>query len=337
MALTDFEAIEQLNKITTYAYRYGNLTICVVGNIGNLLSAFVLLQKSWRKNVCVFYLHVDLLLSTIYLNCTVLGTALITGFGITPLNSNAILCKLFFYTTLSISMLTPTILTLAAIDRLLLSAQNVDTRLYSSRRLAYFSVGIGTAFWLLFTLHVLVKVNVQHFGPTISICYYDLEKSYQLFVSYSLMLFNASFCFILLLLSVLSFKNVHRLRAIPRQQRTRVRPMNKKDFQLLRCLFTQVVVYISCSVIPSGYSIYDIVTKYQDRTPRQEALRSVMLNLTSMLYYAYHGTSIFVFIAISKAFRHELKRFIFKLGGQALLVLRIEDQQHSEPKSNVVG
>ena len=336
MALTDFEAIEQLNKITTYAYRYGNLTICVIGNIGNLLSAFVLLQKSWRKNVCVFYLLVDLLLSTIYLNSSILGTTLILGFNINLLLSNAILCKLFLYTSLWTTMLTPTILTVAAIDRLLLSSQNVDTRLYSSRRLAYFSVGIGTAFWLIFSLHGLIKGDIQHLGPTIAFCCYDSEKTYQQFISFSSMLFNIFFCFILLLLSAMSFKNVHRLRAIPRQQqqqRTRVRAMNKKDFQLLRCLFTQVIVYIICSAFPTGYSIYSIATRYQDRTLLQEILNSVVMNMLNLLYFTYHATSIFVFISISKAFRNELKRCVDKLIGKDLITIRTEDQQQqqSEP------
>jgi hypothetical protein len=234
-------------------------------------------------------------------------------------------------------MLTPTVLILAAIDRLLLSSQNINTRLYNSRRLAYFSVGIATGFWLLFSLHALIKVDVQHFGPTNSFCYYDLEKTYQLFVSYSLMLFNTVFCSTLIALSAVSFKNVRRIRAIPRQQRTRAHAMNKKDFQLLRCLFTQVIVYIICSVIPSGYSIYDIVTKYQNRTPLQDALHNVMLNMSIVLYFSYHGTNIFVFIAISKAFRHELKRYGHQLVGRDPIALRAEDQQQSKPKSNFLG
>jgi hypothetical protein len=341
MESTNWEAIEQLNRISTYAYRYGNLTICVVGNIGNLLSAFVFLQKTWRKNVCVFYLLIDLLLSTIYLNTSILITTLILGFDINRLLSHTIVCKLFFYTSLWTVMLTPTVLVLAAIDRLLLSSQNVDTRLYSSRRLAYFSVGIATGFWLLFSLHALIKVDIQHFGPSISFCYYDLEKSYQQFISFSLMLFNTVFCFTLLVLSAISFKNVRQIRSIPRQQRTRIRAMNKKDFQLLRCLFTHVIVYIICSAFPSSYSIYSIATLYQHRTLLQQTLDGVVMNIFNLLYFTYHGTSIFVFIAISKAFRNELKRYIYKVIGKELITTRTEDQQQhqqqqSEPTANVV-
>ena len=165
MDSSEANAIAELNMISTYVYRYANLTTYLVGNIGNALSVCVFLQKSWRKNVCVFYLLIDLLLSTIYLNSSILGTTLIVGFNINLLNSSTVLCKLFFYTSLWTVMLTPTILILAGIDRLLISSQNIDTRLYSSRRLAYFSVSIGTCFWLLFTLHVLIKVSVQQFGP----------------------------------------------------------------------------------------------------------------------------------------------------------------------------
>ena len=330
MDSSEANAIAQLNMISTYVYRYANLTTYLVGNIGNALSVCVFLQKSWRKNVCVFYLLIDLLLSTIYLNSSILGTTLIVGFNINPLNSNIFLCKLFFYTGLWGTFLTPTILILAGIDRLLISSQNIDTRLYSSRRLAYFSVSIGTCFWLLFSLHALVKVNVQHLGPTISFCYYDLERGYQQFISYSLMLFNVLFCLVLLILSAFSFKNVRRIRAIPRQQRNRIRAMNKKDFQLLRCLFAQVIVYIVCSAFPSGYSIYEIATQDQENTLLQETLKRVVLNVLDVLYSTYHATSFFVFLAISKAFRNELKRYLCRLVGQKLDILRAEDQQQQQ-------
>ena len=64
--------------------------------------------------------------------------------------------------------------------------------------------------------------------------------------------------------------------------------------------------------------------------------------ITSFWIWRVFSTSLiterafFVFIGISKAFRHELKRYMFKLVGQDLVVLRAEDQQHPEPKSNVV-
>ncbi|UJR12310.1 hypothetical protein I4U23_016487 [Adineta vaga] len=154
------EQMELLNNIIIYIYRYGNLIICILSNIGNILSALIFFRKTWRKNVCVLYFKCCLFVSFAYVNTVVLGTAFITGFNINIQNSNVVLCKIFNYAAYLFSTLLPTILALASIDRLLISSQNVDTRLYSSKRLAYFSISISTLFWIIFNFHSLIKVNL---------------------------------------------------------------------------------------------------------------------------------------------------------------------------------
>ena len=48
----------------------------------------------------------------------------------------------------------------------------------------------------------------------------------------------------MIILSILSFKNVRGIRSIPRRQRRTGRIMRKEDFQLLRCLFVKDIIYI---------------------------------------------------------------------------------------------
>jgi hypothetical protein len=309
MSLTDSDYIEILNNTIVYIYRYGNSAIYILGIIGNLLTAFIFLKRSSRKNVCVFYFLICLLLNSIYLSSVVLGTAFIFGFNISVIDSSVILCKLLHYTAFFSSTLLPTVLILASIDRLLLSSQNLDTRLYSSKRLAYFSISISTVFWVIFNLHILIKVNIQQFSPSVFVCFYDVSSAYADFVTYSLVIFNCLFCLLMIIMSILSFKNVHRIRAIPRQQRQQIRSMTKKDFQLLRCLFVQDVVYISVSLLPSLYSIYKTVTKNQTRTSLQEAIADFLDNFFTFIYFIF---------CVSKAFRNELKRCTYKILGKYL-------------------
>ncbi|CAF3436186.1 unnamed protein product [Rotaria sp. Silwood1] len=291
---------EILNNIIVYLYRYGNLTIYIIGNIGNLLSIFIFCKKSWRKNVCVFYFLIFLLLSSAYLNSTILGTAFINGFQIYAQNSSVILCKLLHYTAVLFSTLLPTILILASIDRLLISSQNVDTRLYSSKRLAYFSISLSTFFWIIF--------NFQ-------------------FVTYSLMIFNCFFCLFMIILSIFAYKNVRHIRCISRNRQYQIRTMTKKDFQLLRCLFIQDIVYIFVSLIPALYSVYTTSTKDQIRTPLEESIVYFLQSLFTFIYFTFYGSSFFIFFIVSKAFRHGLKRFIFKIIGKELMTLREEDNR----------
>ena len=331
---SDSYYIDLLNTVITRIYQYGNLTIYILGTVGDLLSIYIFLTKKWRKNVCVFYFLICLLLSLIYLNSTILATSLITGWRINAVNSSIVLCKLMFYVTFVVALLLPTILILASIDRLLISSQNVDTRLYSSRRLAYLLIGISIVFWTLFNLHILVRVHIQQIGPSSVICYYDLSSAYFNFVNYSLTVFNCSFCLLMIVLSIFAFKNVRRIRSLPRQQPRIIRTMTKKDFQLLRCLFVHDVVYISVSVISSVYAVYQITSRDQKRTPLQSAIANFLVNLFTFIYFTYYCCSFFIFVCVSKAFRQEVKQLIFKTIGKDIRRMGgREEQQQAEPNN----
>jgi hypothetical protein len=329
--MSDDYYIEILNNVTFYLNRYGNLAICILGNIGNLLSAIVFFKKSWKKNVCVFYFLICLLLSTMYLNSTILGSCLISGFNINLINTSVIFCKIFFYIAYTAPALFPTVLILASIDRLLISSQNVDTRLYSSKRLAYFSVSISTFFWIVFQFHILIKVNIQQSGPSHFICYYDPSDVYLNFVSYSSLIFNCLFCLLMIILSIFSFKNIRRIRSIPRQQRNQIRTMTKKDFQLIRCLFAQDIVYIFLGVSANFYGVYNSATKDQLRTPLENAILNLLQTIFDFLFFAVYCTHFFVFFAVSKAFRNEIKRMVYKIFGKDSTAIRREENNQEEP------
>jgi hypothetical protein len=306
--------------------------------MGNLLSIFIFLKRPWRKNVCVFYFLISLLLHCAYLNAVVLGTACIIGFNINVENSSAILCKLLNYTALLFATLIPTVHILASIDRLLISSQNVDTRLYSSKRLAYFSISISTSVCIIFNLHVLIGVNIEQFNLTTFVCSFGSSELYVNFVNYFLAILNCLFCLSMIILSVFSFKNVRRIRATPRQQRKQVRSMTKKDLQLLRCLFVQTIVYIFVSIIPSCYSVYELITKHQLRTPLQTAIINFLDKFFTFIYFIFYCSSFFIFVCLSKAFRQELKRSIWKILGKNVAVFREEENKPeiAVPTTNAV-
>ena len=155
--------INNLNITSVYIYKYIIPIFYRIGNIGNFLSVLIFSKKSWKKNVCVFYFNIYILISTFYLNSTILASIFTNGYNINIQNSNIILCKLYFYVSFLFATLSPTILLLASIDRLLISSQNVDTRLYSSKRLAYFLISISLLFWIIFYYHLLIKVNIQEY------------------------------------------------------------------------------------------------------------------------------------------------------------------------------
>lgn len=148
--------INNLSTISNCIYRYIVPILYITSNIGNLLSALIFSKKSWKKNVCVFYFQVLLIINLCYNNSTTLAVIFIYGYGKSVINSNVILCQIYFYIFFLFTILAPTTLILASVDRLLLSSQKVHTRLYSSKRLAYFLISINTVIWILFNIHVFI-------------------------------------------------------------------------------------------------------------------------------------------------------------------------------------
>ena len=334
MSSTDSGLITRLSDVPILLHRYVIPILLVLGNLGNGISISIFLKRSWRKKVCSFYFVVCLLCNTMLLNSSIIGSILVTGYHVNIQNSNRVLCKLFYFTSYFFSPLYPIILILASIDRLLISSQNVDTRLYSSKRLAYFSISTSVTVWFLFSLHILIKVDIRQIDPSISICYYELSKSYLDFFLYSSVFISVSIPAVMVILSILSFKNVRRIRTVPRQQRKEIRSMTRKDFQLLRCLYAHSVVYILCS-LPISFSIVRSTTvRYQNRTPLEQAVDTFLNDVGAFLHYFPYCTSFFIFVSMSKAFRYELKRWAYLICSKDPATIQTggDDENNHQPQ-----
>ncbi|CAF1040205.1 unnamed protein product [Adineta steineri] len=265
-----------------------------------------------------------------------LGSIFTGGFNINIQNSNKILCKLFYYISFLFSALLPTVLILASLDRLLISSQNVDRRLYSSKRLAYFSISISVCFWIIFLFQILIEVDIQELAPSVFVCYYALSSFYLTFITYLQVTINVVASAIMIVLSILAFKNVRRIRSIPHQQRNQLRSMNKKDFQLLRCLYAQDLIYIICTSILCINGVYGNITKDEIHTPVENAVNDFTGQFGIFLHHIPYCASFYIYISMSKAFRHELKRLIYKIWCKNLISIREEEHRQDNMELNVV-
>jgi hypothetical protein len=131
----------------------------------------------------------------------------------------------------------------------------------------------------------------------------------------------------MIILSIFTFKNVRRIRAVPRQQRQQIRTMTKKDFQLLRCLFVHDIVLIIFSIGSAFFTVYQTATANQIRTPLEHAVLTFITNFGTFLRLIPYSASFYIFVVVSKAFRNELKRMIYKICGKDLVPIREEENK----------
>jgi hypothetical protein len=329
--------IAYLINISTHLYRYATTIFYIVAMLGNFTCMFIFIQKSWRKNVGVFYFLVDLLCGTIFVNSSMLAAIFINGFNIVAHNFNAVFCKLYFYVSYVCSIYFPTVLILASIDRLLISSHDVGTRLYSSKRLAYFSITISFIVLTLFSLHVLIKAGIEQIYPSVFICLYELSSFYMDFFTYSVLTMSILVLVVMVVLSILAFNNVRHARLVPREQRKRIRSMTRKDHQLFRCLCIHNIIYIIFSILIVCSIVYNRLIKFQSRTAVEQATDLFINNLGSFLYHIPYCSSFFIFISMSKAFRQAFRRTIFKCFNKDAIDVRDNEQNRNEVETKYHG
>jgi len=128
-----------------------------------------------------------------------------------------------------------------------------------------------------------------------------------------------------------AFKNVRHIRVIPRQQqRNQIRIMSKKDFQLLRCLFVQDIVYIIFSIGSNMFTVYKAAVINKIQTLLEHGIDDFFNNVTTFLHHLPYCASFFIFVVVSKAFRNEVKRMIYKMFGKDLMTIQEEENRQEK-------
>jgi hypothetical protein len=140
----------------------------------------------------------------------------------------------------------------------------------------------------------------------------------------------------MIILCIFAFKNVRRIRTAPHDKRHEIRSMTKKDFQLLRCLFVQDILFIMFGMLIIIFYIYSAITKNQVRMPLEQSIFNFFYKFLTCLYNIPYCTNFFVFVIVSKSFRHELNREIYKIIGKDLAPMREEEnRQEVMAKNNI--
>ena len=137
---TNSTLITLLNSITLSISRYGSFVLVILGTIGNILNILIFRQKKLRASPCTLYLCTS---SCIDLTLT-LGIALprmLTTYDLDYSAKIGMICKVRHFIYYSLSILSVWMVTLAAVDRFLITSPLTKRRQMSSLRNAYRLIG----------------------------------------------------------------------------------------------------------------------------------------------------------------------------------------------------
>lgn len=139
--------IETLDNISDYMNRYISPLIFIFGTIGNILNCFVLSQRRFRSNSCAFLFLASSFVDLISILIGLI-TRILAGWHMDPTATITWICRFRVFVVFSTRTLAIWLITLATIDRWLLSSTSIHRRQLSSLR----NARIGTLIFAVFSL-----------------------------------------------------------------------------------------------------------------------------------------------------------------------------------------
>lgn len=133
--------IEIMENISDSINRYVSPLIFVFGSLGNILNCLVLSQRNFRSNPCAFLFLISSFTGLISIIIG-LSTRILAGWDLDPTATINWACKFRAFVVFSTRTLATWLITLATIDRWLLSSIDIHRRRWSSLRNARIATSI---------------------------------------------------------------------------------------------------------------------------------------------------------------------------------------------------
>ncbi|CAF3904313.1 unnamed protein product [Rotaria sordida] len=226
-----------------------------------------------------------------------------------PIGSSLILCRIRGYIIHTCSMCFRYTLMFLCADRYALCNFHVNIRALSRPQIAYRSIGFITIFWIIISVHLLIWESIENGRCGV----YGIYG--QIFGFYVLIFTGIIPISVMIIFGILLTKAL-------RQVRTRIQPLNgynrlnARDMKLIKLVLTEVIIYILCTLTYPLMTIYMTVTNSTtlNKTIQRKQIESFINFITmSLLLYLNYNTTFYVHFLTSKAYRNEVKQFLFKL------------------------
>ncbi|CAF1549546.1 unnamed protein product, partial [Adineta steineri] len=299
-----------LISIQTNLYKYGGPILMILGTVSCVLNLIVFTKKNLRKNPCAIYLVAYNIGNLLQIYTTMLLAILSIGYNIDPTLYSLSFCHFRYYTLLLSTILSPTYLILASIDRILITSPNALTRQRSTLRLTYISIIGVTLFWLLVHIHALFLTHIIEPLPNIIICSFQ-PGFYVTFINYYIILIQDILIPLLMItLGVWTVRNLRKRRQIilitVSTAIVAVRPTHSKDSQLIHVLIIDISIYIIFSALMPPALMYLQIVQTQSSSFAELELATLLMTVAIFSSYIPFCVGFYTNFLVSKKFRFEL-------------------------------
>jgi len=207
---------------------------------------------------------------------------------------------------------------LACIDRYALCSSNIRIRSFSQRRIAIRLIFIFALFWFLICIFFSVTRTIENDSCNI------FNQIYLMIYTIYYMIFAGIIPPLLILIfTILAIKSLTEVRNrvqpfVTRNSITTNQSMTivlrKRDRNLIKMVFIEVIFYVISTMPFSIYLIYKMITNNLIKSEERQQIESFINYLTqSFLMYLNTALPFYIYILTSKAFRSEFKIAWIKL------------------------
>lgn len=312
----------QLESIGILINGWIGLIILIFGILGNLFNLILFLsRRTLNPSISLYFVLIsmnNLILFLIGLTSRVV----IDGFQVKILGDDStIFCKLrtyFVYTLFSISNW---LLVFATVDRFYSTNSSALKRNYVCS-ISLAKKLIFSTILICFFIHSHILIFYKYFYSINSFDQYELICSVEnivykfFFAFFILIFFSLSPPILILILGLLTLKNLRQSRRTIHPIHIENLPQSRDRNQLIKILSIQIIMLLIFTI---PHSIYWIFIGFHSTVPTElktnldREYEQFFLHLVRLLLYINNGSSFYIQMTFSKTFRREFCQFCFHL------------------------
>ena len=297
--------IASIQKITTYITYYTPYVLLIIGNISCICNFITFTAKQLRQNSCGWYFLMSALFDFLYINFGLFTKLATDQYGSTLQNTNLAWCRIRVFLTWVLPLFATSYLVLASFDRCLSTSKNARLRSFSQIKVAYRMTCIPIILHSLTTSHQFVYYNLR---PACS----ALPGTYAYFLSmYSIVWTSLIPQTAMLIFGLITYYNVRKSRqrlVHPKEQQpSNQQQKNRTDSHMITITLVQVLCSSILLNIRTGYYSYTVLSTGITKDSYRVAVETLLLNISSFVFYFNFCKSFFVNTLSSKLFRKVFK------------------------------
>ncbi|UJR29689.1 hypothetical protein I4U23_017237 [Adineta vaga] len=293
--------------------RYGFPVSLTLGNIGNFFIIVVFCRKKHRRNPCSLYLLAAAVFSIIGINWGIGSNMYALYQPPDPFIQSLFLCRFRGYILQTSSLLYKCMILLGCVDRFALTSPRAGIRAFSKPKFALKMIGGFILFGLLISIHLPINQTILNNRCLPSGTYGFFFSIYQVCI-FGVILPISQIFFSFLIVKNLKLVRV-RIQPMPATDSIPQNILTRHDITLIKLILTEIILGILLTTLYPISLLYSILTSnLLNKSTDRIAIESFMSFLALIiLFYLNYCITFYIYLAISKPFRQEIKQMILKI------------------------